>query len=260
MAYSSVRAETYYTREYIIETLSKDPDVIRVWDDGTDLVVVTLSSGQRVMFYLVELYMSLHEIQTILKQNAEKGTHTLFMFWADMLLPNDGERFMPQDWMMALLALYGDKIYGYDVAGKDVYIFPVHYDVQPGYNERYIRWGPLVNLHHLRADFTELDSVHLKGNFRIVDFAPPSRQTEGGSASGGDSQQQSAPRYASRSAMHSFYQLLSVPMDATPEDIKRAYREMARQHHPDMNPDADSTSKMQEINQAYDHIMAQFNG
>jgi hypothetical protein len=217
-------------------------------------VVVTLASGQRVMFYLVELYMSLHEIKQILAQNAKKGMHTLFMFWADMLLPNDGERFMPQDWMMALLALYGDKIYGYDVAGKDVYIFPVHFDVQPGYNERYIRWGPLVNLHHLRANFTELDSVHLKGNFRIVDFAPPHASETSSGESG-----ESAPRYASRSAMHSFYDLLQIPLDATPEDIKRAYRELARQFHPDMNPAPEATSKMQEINQAYDHIMAQFN-
>ena len=173
MAYSSVRSETHYTREYIIETLSQNPDVIRIWDDGTDLVVVTLSSGQRVMFYLVELYMSLHEIQKILARNAEKGMHTLFMFWADMLLPNDGEWFMPQDWMMALLALYGDKIYGYDVAGKDVYIFPVNFDMQPGYNQRYIRWGRLVNLHRLHPDFIELESVHLKGNFRIARLPAP---------------------------------------------------------------------------------------
>jgi molecular chaperone DnaJ len=48
-------------------------------------------------------------------------------------------------------------------------------------------------------------------------------------------------------------------LDATPEDIKRAYRELARQFHPDMNPAPEATSKMQEINQAYDHIMAQFN-
>ena len=256
MAYSNVRSETHYTREYIIETLMNDPDIIKVWDDGSDLVVVTLSSGQRVMFYLVELYMSLHEIQKTLADNAEKGMHTLFMFWADMLLPNDGEYFMPQDWMMALLALYDEKIYGYDVSANDVYIFPAHFDVQPGYNERYIRWGRLVNLHHLRPEFADLESVHLKGHFRTASFAPPTSHQAQSEAS---EQQQSAPRYASRSAMHRFYELLAIPMDATPEDIKRAYRDLARQYHPDMNPDAEATSKMQAINQAYDHILAQFN-
>lgn len=254
MAYSSVRSETHYTREYIITTLSNNPDVIKVWDDGTDLVVVTLASGQRVMFYLVELYMSLHEIQKILANNATKGMHTLFMFWADMLLPNDGERFMPQDWMMALLSLYGDKIYGYDVAGKDVYIFPVHYDEQPGYHEKYIRWGPLVNLHHLRPEFVELDSVHLKGNFRTVSFDAPQRDPQGN----GESTEEPRQQYASRSAMHAFYDLLAVPLDATPEDIRKAYRDLARQYHPDMNSAPEATGKMQAINQAYDHIMAQF--
>jgi DnaJ-class molecular chaperone len=32
------------------------------------------------------------------------------------------------------------------------------------------------------------------------------------------------------------YQVLGVPRDATPEAIKRAYRKLARQHHPDLNP------------------------
>ena len=95
----------------------------------------------------------------------------------------------------------------------------------------------------------------------MPDFPRPGTQTAP-SGEADDPQeeprQQSAPRYASRSAMHGFYALLAVPMDATPEDIKRAYRELARQFHPDMNPAPEATAKMQAINQAYDHIMAQF--
>lgn len=33
------------------------------------------------------------------------------------------------------------------------------------------------------------------------------------------------------------YKVLGVPRDATPEQIKSAYRKLARQHHPDLNPD-----------------------
>ena len=55
------------------------------------------------------------------------------------------------------------------------------------------------------------------------------------------------------------YQVLGVSRDATDEEIKRAYRELARKYHPDNytkdNPLADlATEKMKEINEAYDAI------
>ncbi len=34
-----------------------------------------------------------------------------------------------------------------------------------------------------------------------------------------------------------YYGILGVPRDATADDIKRAYRKLARQYHPDVNPD-----------------------
>ncbi len=51
------------------------------------------------------------------------------------------------------------------------------------------------------------------------------------------------------------YKVLGVSPDASDEDIKRAYRRLAKQYHPDRNPgDAEAAKKMQEINAAYEQI------
>jgi curved DNA-binding protein len=50
-----------------------------------------------------------------------------------------------------------------------------------------------------------------------------------------------------------YYQILGVPRDATAEDIKRAYRKLARQYHPDLNPgDKAAEEKFKEIGEAYE--------
>ena len=49
-----------------------------------------------------------------------------------------------------------------------------------------------------------------------------------------------------------YYKVLGVPKTATKEDIKRAFRKMARKYHPDVNPDEPKTGeKFKEVNEAY---------
>jgi molecular chaperone DnaJ len=48
------------------------------------------------------------------------------------------------------------------------------------------------------------------------------------------------------------YATLGVRKDAPPEDIKRAYRRLARQLHPDVNPDAETQERFKEITSAYE--------
>jgi len=51
------------------------------------------------------------------------------------------------------------------------------------------------------------------------------------------------------------YQVLGVSPDASDEEIKRAYRKLAKQYHPDANPgDETAAKRMQEVNEAYDRI------
>ena len=50
-----------------------------------------------------------------------------------------------------------------------------------------------------------------------------------------------------------YYKLLGVPRDATPEQIRKAYRTLARKHHPDVNKgDSSAEEKFKKINEAYE--------
>ena len=49
-----------------------------------------------------------------------------------------------------------------------------------------------------------------------------------------------------------FYQTLGLPKDASEGDIKKTYRKLARQYHPDSNPgDAKAEAKFKEISEAF---------
>jgi len=49
-----------------------------------------------------------------------------------------------------------------------------------------------------------------------------------------------------------YYEVLGVPRDATPEQIKKAYRKLAMQYHPDVADAPDAAEKFKEIGEAYE--------
>lgn len=51
-----------------------------------------------------------------------------------------------------------------------------------------------------------------------------------------------------------YYEALGVGRDASPEQIKKSYRKLARKYHPDVSKEADAEEQMQSINVAYDTL------
>jgi molecular chaperone DnaJ len=48
-----------------------------------------------------------------------------------------------------------------------------------------------------------------------------------------------------------YYEVLGIARDAGKEDIRAAYRRLARQYHPDVNKESDAETRFKEINEAY---------
>src|SRR5947207_13856820 len=49
-----------------------------------------------------------------------------------------------------------------------------------------------------------------------------------------------------------YYAILGVPPNATNDQIKKAYRKLARELHPDLNPSADAQERFKEVTAAYE--------
>ena len=57
---------------------------------------------------------------------------------------------------------------------------------------------------------------------------------------------------SSTSLLRDPYRVLGVPDDATPEEIKLAYRRLTKATHPDVNPAKDAAETFRRVNAAYE--------
>ena len=56
--------------------------------------------------------------------------------------------------------------------------------------------------------------------------------------------------------MKNYYEILGIRKDASTEEIKKAYRKLARKYHPDVNPgNKEAEEKFKQINEAYNNLI-----
>lgn len=236
-----MRFETINAASYLVWRLQHTDRVTDVFDDG-DLISLRLRPNQeRIYIYLVERPMPLTDIQYHLDTNSKQGIFTLFTYWVDMLLPPDGADYVPDDWMDALLSVQGDKIYGFEVAGRDAFFFPVYFRGQG--RQRNVRYGPVVDYASLRTTIVGSEHPQLFGRWWMAGF-------DDGYDKRSDYLQYDVPL-----TIAAAYDALGLNPQASVDAVKHAYRHLARQNHPDLNDTDEAHQRMTQVNQAYQQII-----
>ncbi|MEM9950548.1 MAG: DnaJ domain-containing protein [Chloroflexota bacterium] len=241
-----MRFETIYASQYLVSRLDYARAVDNIRDDG-DIIQIDLNTGQQVMILLIERSMSISDVRHYYEANTRNGVYTLMLLWAPVFLPQDGDTYRLDDWMQVLVTLHGDKIYGYEVAGRDAFFFPVH--MQGRTLKRKIRYGTIVNYGSIGGRKINTLNPYMPGEWYVAGF---------------DFEAQGYRHYASTDIgtetdpLLAYFDVLGVPRFADATAIKLAYRTLARLYHPDVNATAEADTRMRRINEAYAKVMKEF--
>jgi hypothetical protein len=244
-----VRFDTYNASAHLVRQLEAS-GVASVTHDGGDNVLVELHGGEEISIHLIETRLPPYEIRLILDEGRIADIHSLFIVWSAMFLPEDNELFQPEPWMLALVTLYGGKLYAFDVYGKDIRIFPTYFEPADG-TRYHIRYGADINVTALGVSKITLTSPGLAGTWLIADFAgstPPRRRPHA------DTKHHHTRRAPVRPP-ESPWEILGIAKTAKRDEVKRAFRKLARRYHPDLNRSPDATHDMQKLNVAYQAVM-----
>ena len=243
-----MRFYTYNVGAQLVRELDIAGAVRQILHDGGDIIHLELLTGDLLMVHLIESAIPLYEIRGILKNNKDRNDHTLFILWGTMLLPSNGRIVYIEDWQEALLQIYGDKIYAYDIHQQRLYVYPIYFERLGVNGKAKIRYGTRIDVGTLTPHEVEVRMHGLEGTWRIAAFDgdPDYYHRQQARNLGTINPQQIAAYYA----------LLQVAPNAPMDEVKSAYRGLARKYHPDMNAhDPEATRRMQNLNQAYNAIL-----
>lgn len=237
-----MRFETFNASQFLVSRLMHTQAVTNVRDEG-DIILLDMFDKTQLMILIIERGMNLADLRYHYKTNTQRGIYTLMLLWVDMFIPRDGSTTELVDWMQVLDQLHGGKLYGYEVAGRDAFFFPVH--LRGTGLRRKIHFGEVVNYASIGGTKRSTRNPWLPGEWLVGGFgftqAAGYRRT---------------PSRSEVSALSPYYQILGMPEHADLDAIKRAYRALARLYHPDVNSDSGADERMKRINEAYQQIVA----
>jgi hypothetical protein len=226
-------------------------------------VLLKLANGNLVVIFPLDMELPVSDIKKALASNTPRGIHTLFLL-DEALFPDEGDIIRPGPYFAALHTVYHEKIYAYRLDKHAIEIFPVQFTWQGESKKRRVVYRSPVELGDLRCEFIDTSFPHIKGFWATISFQArvkwepnysyferrrQHQQRQSNQHTGNVAQKLNSH------ALKRYYTLLNVEIDASVEQIRRAYHQQARRYHPDLNPTPQAKEYMQAINQAYHEIL-----
>ncbi|MBL8166430.1 MAG: DnaJ domain-containing protein [Anaerolineae bacterium] len=227
---------------YLVDNLREVKNVrsVRVLDEGAMIVTVAQATfEEEIVVYLLAGELSVGFIKKTLNANTDRDMHTLYILAHD-LITDDGQVALMSDALRLILHAHGGKVYVFRTEASSVSIFPLFIGA-----DRRITYGEQVNLRQIGGDYATFNNKYLLGVRKIAGFdAQPFHGHP--------------PAPAPNDPLYACFTLLGISSSASLDEVKRAYRHKARQHHPDTDKSPGATARMQEINDAYARILARY--
>jgi hypothetical protein len=248
------------------------------------LIVIHTWSGVVIHVHLLDQPTKSRTIKKIVQENTRVGIGPLFIVAAS-LVPPDGTREVVDEGLIALHALFRDKLYTYSVQDGEPRIGQVHFKVFNRGDDREVWYGPDIPVRHLpcfRVWVTAPQSI--KGNWLIANFGSDAfwkqadyttgrdafrrqQRRAGGNTrfvdwSSSEFQEQGATMSTAsalpESELDRAFKQLGLTREASGEEVKAAFRRLALDAHPDVSklPKDQAEARFQAIYEAYSYIKA----
>ena len=238
---------------FLARQLQQTQPAVQIKRHRADMLLLQRDDAPSVALYLPLICPSAHDIGHILAQNSQHNIYSLIALPGDALFEDTAQLKSTHG---MLVIFYPQKLYAYKILDNTLYILPAFLEWNA--DTPSIHFAPPIDLKRIKPREVEVQGMA----FRVADFGahPPydpqkkfqQWQAKYGSGNGGRrTQQRRRPRIRRGFAADHYYQVLGLDRMATLEDIRLAYRELARQLHPDVNPSPEAKVRMQEINEAY---------
>lgn len=263
----------------------------REGDPYIDVQITTWTSAV-INLYLFAERERARTIKRIVAENTRVGIGTLIVVDAE-LVPEDGERCVPDEMLLACHALFKDKVYTYRMESDGPRIGQVHFKSFSKGDEKEIWYGPDIAIRSLpnyRVSIAAPNSV--RGDWLIANFGSGSFWRSADYAAGRDAfRQQQRTGFTRRAAwtetswsggayadfdpeevnaarkaigapvetrLDVCYRQLGVVRGATYAEVKAAFRKLARELHPDVShlPKSEAETRFRSLNEAYLYIKA----
>ena len=245
---------------------------------GRDADIIVYSwRGIIIHVHLVDAPIKPRLLKRIVQEATRVGIGSLFVVDA-ALLPPDGARVIPAEWLMAVYALTDDKLYAYRIDKGEPGIFQVHFRVTTKGDERDVWYGPDVQIGKLPFFRVWVKTpASMKGDYLVANFAADPfwhNRDYRHARMAADEKRRAAHRGERRSYEFGYgsvpteviphpltrlercYKELGLAQGASCDEVKGAFRRLALEIHPDVSalPKEEAESRFRALSDAYNYI------